>query len=98
MPHAAIIVGMPITERQPFRLFATMTVPRAAETGSGFAVAVLNTQRQLRVKRRRHEPRDTRSRIAQTIRAEETRVHQRLIHERPRVRMLRIESPEIREN
>jgi hypothetical protein len=89
---------MPITERQPFRLFAAVTVPRAAETGGRFAVAVLNAQRQLRVKRRRREPGNTRPRIAQAVRAQETRVHQRLIHKGPRMRMLRVQATEVAED
>src|SRR5687767_3080785 len=72
-------------------------MPGTAKAGGRFALAVLNTEEQLRIEWRRCQPGEPRARITQAIGPEETSARQRGIYESPRMRMCRIVPAEFSE-
>src|SRR5687768_7288245 len=98
MLQTAIVVGVPERKGHLLRfLLAVDMAARAAKTRRGFAVAVLYAERQLGVKRRWHEPRESRAGIAEAIAAEEASVHKRRVYKGPTVRVRGIVPPELGE-
>src|SRR5262245_60372472 len=69
----------------------------AAKTVGRFALTVLNAQEEFGIKRGRHQPRHARAWIAQTILAKKPAIDERQVDKIPRVRMRRIEAPELGE-
>src|SRR6058998_776482 len=61
------------------------------------ALAIEYSEERLGIKRRRQQPGQLPADVAQAVRAKGAAQHQRLIHERPRVRVLRVLPAEIGE-
>src|SRR6266568_4838199 len=87
---------MPIQCRSSMKAIGASAIilPRVSETEGRPSLAIKYAKRRFCIKRRGGQPRQLRANVAQAFRAECASQNERLIHERPLMRMLRILPPE----